>query len=318
MITALALSPALDVTYVVDRLQGIQRPREAVRVAGGKSLNAARAAVALGAHDVSAVAVLAGGAGADVAAAARGDGVSLTAIAGATPTRTCVSIFDAGAGELTEIYERPVAVSAAEADLVLDAALGASGAAGDWFLFSGGLPQSVAPETVAGVVRRVHQAGGRIAIDTHGPALQAGAAAGPDLVKVNRAEAVELLGCAPDVPGDRLVSRLHGFVAVAGRSSCVVVTDGEDGAWGFDGGEVLRAHRSGPVGAFPVGSGDSFLGGLMVAFEASLSLREALPLGSAAGAANAQVPGAARLDAAMARRLAAGIRVDSFSGSSVR
>lgn len=318
MITALALSPALDVTYVVERLQGIQRPREVVRVAGGKSLNAARAAVALGAHDVSAVAVLAGGAGADVAAAARGDGVSLTAIDGATPTRTCVSIFDAGAGELTEIYERPVAVSAAEADLVLDAALGAPGAAGDWFLLSGGLPQSLAPETVAGAVRRVHQAGGRIAIDTHGRALRAGAAAGPDLVKVNRAEAVELLGCAPDVPGDRLVSGLHGFVSGAGRSSCVVVTDGEDGAWGFDGGEVLRARRSGPVGAFPVGSGDSFLGGLMVAFEASFSLREALPLGAAAGVANAQLPGAARLDAAMARRLAAGIRVDTFSGSSAR
>ncbi|RCS60119.1 PfkB family carbohydrate kinase [Microbacterium sp. JB110] len=317
MITALALSPALDVTYVVDRLQGIQRPREAVRVAGGKSLNAARGRGARRTRRLRrrrARAARGGTCGAPLAATASADRDD----DGATPTRTCVSIFDAGAGELTEIYERPVAVSAAEADLVLDAALGAPGAAGDWFLLSGGLPQSLAPETVAGAVRRVHQAGGRIAIDTHGRALRAGAAAGPDLVKVNRAEAVELLGCAPDVPGDRLVSGLHGFVAGAGRSSCVVVTDGEDGAWGFDGGEVLRARRSGPVGAFPVGSGDSFLGGLMVAFEASFSLREALPLGAAAGVANAQLPGAARLDAAMARRLAAGIRVDTFSGSAAR
>ncbi|NNH55119.1 hypothetical protein HLB15_23150, partial [Promicromonospora citrea] len=60
MISALALSPSLDVTYEVEELSGIQRPLSVHKVAGGKALNAARAAATLGAR-VAAVAVLGGG-----------------------------------------------------------------------------------------------------------------------------------------------------------------------------------------------------------------------------------------------------------------
>ena len=52
MITCLGLSPALDVTYLLDRVEigAIHRPREVIRLAGGKAFNVARAVDTLGAR----------------------------------------------------------------------------------------------------------------------------------------------------------------------------------------------------------------------------------------------------------------------------
>ena len=49
-------------------------------------------------------------------------------------------------------------------------------------------------------------------------------------------------------------------------------------------------------GAYPVGSGDAFLGGLAVAIARGELVVEAARLGLAAGIANAHVPGAGMLD----------------------
>jgi 1-phosphofructokinase/tagatose 6-phosphate kinase len=83
----------------------------------------------------------------------------------------------------------------------------------------------------------------------------------------------------------------------------VVVTDGAAGAWATDGDQVLRARLTGHTGGFPVGSGDSFLGGLLVALDRGDDLPAAMALATAAGTANAQVPGAAILDPALTRRI---------------
>jgi fructose-1-phosphate kinase PfkB-like protein len=49
-------------------------------------------------------------------------------------------------------------------------------------------------------------------------------------------------------------------------------------------------------GAYPVGSGDAFLGGMAVAFARGDDVVEAARHGLAAGIANALVPGAGELD----------------------
>jgi sugar/nucleoside kinase (ribokinase family) len=61
-------------------------------------------------------------------------------------------------------------------------------------------------------------------------------------------------------------------------------------------------------GDYPVGSGDAFLAGLLTALTAdpAVAWHEAARLGLGAAAANAEVPGAARVDPARARDLAAG------------
>jgi len=307
MISALALSPSLDVTYVVDALEGIQRPREVRRVGGGKALNAARAAATLGAR-TAAVAVLAGGSGEDVAAGARADGVDLHVVPGTHPTRTCVSVLAAETGALTEIYESAVPVEPDTLDRAVGLALDLAARDSGWWLLSGGLPGTIAPSVVGTVVGRLRAAGASVAVDSHGPALTGAVGEGPDLVKVNRAEAAELLGVPVDTPGPGLVTGLRDR-----SGGLVVVTDGAEGAWASDGTSVLRVRLEGHVGRFPVGSGDSFLGGMLVALDAGASLAEAVALGAAAGTANAQVPGAAVLDADLARRLVGEVEVETVA-----
>ena len=84
VIAFVAASPSIDRTHVVDAVTPgeIHRPQAVVAVAGGKALNAARAAHALGA-DVHAIALLGGHTGRWVAAALEEEGVTCDAVRGA-------------------------------------------------------------------------------------------------------------------------------------------------------------------------------------------------------------------------------------------
>lgn len=63
------------------------------------------------------------------------------------------------------------------------------------------------------------------------------------------------------------------------------------------------AGRLAAWGPYSVGSGDAFLAGLVVALGRGAPWPRALAGGMAAGAANAEQPGAGRLDAARAAEL---------------
>lgn len=313
MIGAVALSPSLDVTYVVRSLHGIQRPLEVHRVAGGKALNAARAAATLGAR-VAALAVLGGGSGTMVADGARGDGVRLEVLESPEPTRTCVSVLAQDTGELTEIYEHATPVGRELFDRVLAGVPGLlGGGPGDepgWCLLSGGVPVDLGDRALAEVSRAVRDAGARVAVDSHGPALRVALdEVRPDVVKVNRAEAAELMGAlagttAAGATAAELAGALH-----ARTGALAVVTDGTAGSVAVDGSVALRVTLDGPVGSFPVGSGDSFLGGLLVALDRGGSVADAMRLATAAATANAQLPGAARFDLTVVDRLLPRVRL---------
>jgi len=299
VITVAALSPALDVTYLVDALDGIQRPREVHRTAGGKALNAARAAVLLG-GDVEAVAVLGGGTGDVVAEAARGDGLRLSVVRQRSLTRTCVSVHADDHEDLTEIYEPAPAPDDDAFDELVGALATTLRARPGWCAVSGGMPAALGPDVLVGLVAGVPE-GCRVAVDSHGPALHRLLDAGrpPELLKVNRAEAAEALGVDP---GTDLGELVHGLRSRTGGT--VVVTDGRAGARAADDHGSWHVALDGVRGSYPVGSGDAFLGGLLVALDAGLDLVGALRLATGAAAANALVPGAGRFDPHVARELA--------------
>ncbi|WP_019137199.1 1-phosphofructokinase family hexose kinase [Cellulomonas massiliensis] len=300
MITVAALSPALDVTYLVDALDGIQRPREVHRTAGGKALNAARAAVLLG-GDVEAVAVLGGGTGAVVAEAARADGLPLTVVEQQALTRTCVSVHAADHEGLTEIYEPAPAPDERAFQALLSSWRARLAQRPGWCVVSGGMPAGLGPDVLVRLLDGLPP-GCRTAVDSHGPALRRLLADGPppDLLKVNRAEAAEATGEDPAGELGVLADALR-----AATGGLVVVTDGPAGARGVDAAGSRHAALTGVHGSYPVGSGDAFLGGMLVALDRGDDLTAALRTGTGAAAANALVPGAGRFDPAVARDLAA-------------
>jgi 1-phosphofructokinase family hexose kinase len=300
-------NPSIDKLFVAEAVVpgAIHRPRRLVARAGGKGLNVARAAHALGA-DVRAVALLAGHAGRWVAEALAGDGVACDLVWGDGETRTSLSV--AAQGAMTEFYERGDAPGAAAwtafADAVAAAAAARGGAA--WVSVSGSMPPGVDPGQAAKLVRRARAAGALVAVDQHGPTLEHALAAGPDLVKVNRHEAAEATGAGDPAQAAAVLRERQ--IAAGAAGPAAIVTLGEEGAIGvLPDGRRVRATL-GAHGPYPTGSGDSFLAGLLTARHDGAPWDAALAAALGAAAANAEAEGASTLDAARARELAARAR----------
>lgn len=306
MITVAALSPSLDLTYLLDhyRLGQVHRTPGPVAVAGGKALNMARATRAMGA-DVEVVTLLGGAGGRRVAELAATEGLALVEVEAGAQTRTCFSVADSGTGELTEIYEDSPPVEPhvlAEFTAVLTERLQARPG---WLSISGRGPSGTTDAVAVLVGLGIGQQA-PVAVDTHGEALPGAVAAGPRLVKVNRAEAAELLGRPVEDDLVQMAAEVHRRSGAA-----VVLTDGTAGSVAVD--DVSRTRVAPPTrrGDYPVGSGDSFLGGLLAALDQGADLDEAVRLGTGCAVANALVPGQGHFDAELARRLAAEVQVES-------
>jgi 1-phosphofructokinase family hexose kinase len=291
MILCVAANPSIDRLFTVERLVpgSIHRPAEFVQVPGGKGLNVARAATALG-GDVRAAALLGGHAGRWIAQELEAEAVPLHAAWAAAETRSSLSVAGALEG-LTEFYEHGLPVTAGEwatfAELV--AGLAAEAA---WMTLSGSLPVGAPADgylPLAGLTR--------VAFDTR----EAGLDGRPDIVKLNAAEA----GHATSADTSDRAGAIAAAAALHDRTGgAAIVTRGEDGAvMVTPEGERLDG-RVESRGSYPVGSGDAFLAGLVVALDGGAVWPEALRAALGAGAANAEQPGAGRLDRSRAAELA--------------
>jgi 1-phosphofructokinase/tagatose 6-phosphate kinase len=299
-----AANPSIDRLYEVDRLAigEIHRPRLALAVPGGKGLNAARAAATLG-GSVTAVAIIAGRAGDWIAEQLVELGIQSAIARAGGETRTCVSILDRAMGSMTEIYEPGAEIEPTAWD-ALETIVRTELNRGDVFAIalSGSLPPGAPQDGYARIARIASAASAPVVVlaDTYGPALTTVLAERPAVVKLNALEAAEASGVpVEDVPSAFDATRV---LRKAG-AGCVVVTLGGGGAVVETGDE--RAHLIPPdrPGSYPVGSGDAFLGGLAVGLQRGETAIEAARLGLAAGIANAQIPGAGRLDPATAAEI---------------
>lgn len=291
MIVALALSPSLDVTYEVDALAvgDITRPTAVTRVAGGKALNVARSAAALGA-DVLAVAALGGPTGAWVGDLLAADGLAVEPVELAATTRTCLAIVESRASATsTDVYEQATALTAEEWSAYVSVVRAVAAARpGAWFALSGSIPPGVPLAALAELLGELRAGGARVAVDGSGAGLRA-TVGGADLVKVNRSEAAELL--RSDLPDAETAA-----AALRARYGVVaIVTDGVNGAWASAPDHDGPAPAPQSIGRFPAGSGDSFLGGLLAALDRGDPLGTALRLAADAAERNARVPGQAIL-----------------------
>ncbi len=302
MIVCAAANPSIDRLFEVDQLRpgGIHRPAAFTALAGGKGLNVARAVACLG-EPVHAVALVGGHAGRFIADGLASERIAASFAWCAGETRSSLSVLDRGTGALTEFYEQREPVSEQEwsgferavSDAMVDAA---------WLTLSGSLPPGAPVDGYAQLTATARNAGARVALDSRGDALARGLAASPDVIKVNVAEAEETLG--------RTLESVDGALAGAAELArlcpqppqLVVVTRGAEGLVAVDRDGRGWRGRSDGGGHFTVGSGDAFMAGLVVALRREAARPLALAL--AAGAANAELPGAGVLVRARAERLA--------------
>jgi 1-phosphofructokinase family hexose kinase len=292
-----AANPSIDRLYEVNRLDvgSIHRPAAALAVAGGKGLNAARAAAGVG-GSITAVGIVAGRSGDWIAEQLVELGIDGRWARSRGETRTCISILDRSTREMTEIYERgeeiePTAWPALE--VIVRAQLARADVVA--IALSGSLPPGAPTDGYARIARLAAACPAPVPVlaDTYGAALGAVLAEHPAIVKLNAAEAGDASGSrVADVASAAAATRV---LRDAGAER-VVITLGADGAVAAGAGVLAHLIPPDVRGSYPVGSGDAFLGGLAVGWQRGMSFVEAARLGLAAAIANAQVPGAGRLD----------------------
>jgi 1-phosphofructokinase family hexose kinase len=314
VILCVAANPSIDKLFEVERVTPgeIHRPEGFVQVPGGKGLNVARAAHSLGA-DVLATGILAGHAGRWLIEALAAEGVPGTFAWVRGETRASLSVADRASGGLTEFYERGDDIGEGGWELLEEVVRGAV-AGRSWMTMSGNLPPGAPDDGYARLIAIARAAGVRTALDARERALAEGIEARPDLVKVNEEEAAWLLG-DPIASLDDAARSATAIRERLGGSGAGIVTCGAEGAVvaGPDG-HVLHG-RLFVRGPYPVGSGDAFLGGLVTALDRGDPWREAVRLALGAATANAEMPGAGRLDPLVAAELAARADLVVESGS---
>jgi 1-phosphofructokinase family hexose kinase len=293
MILCITPNPALDRTLTVPglRLGEALRATHSFVAAGGKGLNAARVVRALG-DRVLCAGFLGGHSGHLLADLAEREGLPAAWTWFAGETRTSIILFDPQGGDATVVNEPGPAVTPDDwARLTADVLRAAANC--DYICLSGSLPPGSTPELFAGLLHGLVMAGKRVWVDTSGAALVAALAVEPIGIKINGAEATEIVGHPIEHPVEALAAARELRRAAAGP---VILTLGGRGAIlaGADGGwhaqpPALRAVST-------VGSGDAFFAGLVVGLARGLGEPEALRQAVAAGAANALRVGGGRLE----------------------
>ncbi len=277
----------------------VWRAASASAACGGKGVNAARAVRCLG-HRAVCAGLIAGHGGRLAATLADEEGLEAAWTRFDGETRTCVIVVG-DRGEATVINEPGPAITAADwRRLIADAAEAV--AACDAACIAGSLPPGCPAGGLAALVAAVGGGGRPVWVDTAGPALAEAIAAGA-MVKINALEAAALLGREPATAIDAAAAaaeiRRRGAAAVS-------ITCGDEGAVLVEAAGTWRARPPRIRAVSAVGSGDSFLAGLVVGLAEGRGPGEALRLAVAAGAANALRTSAGILDSDdLARMLAA-------------
>lgn len=282
MIVTVTPNAALDKTVVVPGFSVGQTNRGAIdRIeVGGKGINVARTLRELGCP-VVATGFLAGDGGREIAALLGQQGIDTDFVVVPGETRVNLKIVDPLAGLETEINE-PGCEIPADALVALAARLKALARRAALMVFAGSLPPGLPADTYARFIRLAREEGVPTVLDAAGAALKHGIAAGPDLVKPNRAEVEELLGIGL-VDDDALASAVRRLLAMGARS--LVISLGAKGALSASPAGAWRARSAALAARNTVGAGDAMVAALACALTRAVTPPEALRLAVAAGAA---------------------------------
>ena len=179
-----------------------------------------------------------------------------------------------------------------------------SWAAGGWLTISGSLPRGAPDDGYRDLVAEAREAGVLAAVDAEGERLRLALEAQPDVVKVNQAEARELLGVPTARREEALAAASKLRDLSGGDGHAGVVTRGAEGVVVAAPDGTLYEGRLYVRGRFPVGSGDAFLAGLIAGLDGGEAWDESLCRALGAATANAEIAGAGKLDSARAAELA--------------
>jgi 1-phosphofructokinase family hexose kinase len=274
VITVVGFSPAVDVTYTLEKLVpgASQRVSTKTSKAGGKAVNVASVLTTLGVANNVAL-PLGGSSGKFILEDLARRGISVTKFPIASPTRTCVAIV---AQEATVVNEPASALTESEysefEELVKKEVLGSR-----IVIFSGSIPANYSQDRFGKLVEDIKKTSKTVLVDCSGDWLVTAASSGADFLKPNESELAEVF---PALSESQALEKLLELGA-----SSVYLSLGEGGGrYKNDNEDVLVQVPK--LSGNATGAGDAFVAGFASALAQDLTLEEKLILASAcAGAA---------------------------------
>ena len=261
MIVTVTPNPSVDRTLFVDTWSPGQVMRASGRLVepSGKGVNVTIALHRHG-HDTLAVLPIGGSSGEQLVALMDHVGIAYVAVPIGGEIRTNVTIVERS-GRDSKVNESGPTLSGAESEALLRATLDAV-SRGEWLAACGSIPPGLHDDYFARIVSAVRARGGRVAVDTSGPALVSAVDAGPELIKPNVGELAEVVGASLETFADVVEAAQQ--VRSRGVSQ-VLVSLGPDGVLHVGPEGVL--HGTVTVGQVvsTVGAGDAALAGFLSA-----------------------------------------------------
>jgi 6-phosphofructokinase 2 len=287
-VVTLTLSPTIDLAFQSNEIRPIRKNRVVGQRtdAGGGGINVARALKELGA-EARAIYLSGGATGLVLNELVLKLGVPAKCIEIAGGTRISFTVLE----EISGLEYRFVSDGSALVEAEWQSALSElGGCEADYVVASGSLPPGVPVDFYARLAAIVRGKGGRLILDTSGPALQAAISAGGIYLAKPSVGEFETLTHRKFESISELVEAATSLVA-SGAVENLAVSMGRDGA--------LLVHRSGALrlrgpkvkAVSAVGAGDSFVAGMTFALARGDHVEDAFMRGMAAGAAAVLTPG---------------------------
>ena len=274
MISVVCLSPAIDVTYRVEKvvLGESNRVLEVQKRPGGKGVNVARVLQQLGASPRLHI-PLGGANGAWIISELQKLGVETQVVPIAAETRSALAVVSE---EVTVFNEPAAAISEAEL-----ASLEGDLERSEVMIVSGSIPSSISPERFGEFLALCKTKTDQLIVDTSGEYLIT-AAKDATYLKPNAWELLQATGLPLNEAVEKI--RKHG--------AKVILSLGEDGVE-LHSDEVISAKAQAQVGN-PTGAGDAMVAGF--AYKLNVSEKTALEFGCALSAASVRSEVAGEFD----------------------
>ena len=284
MISTVTLNPSIDKTVYIEKLA----PNDTNRItrietdAGGKGINCSRMLKRLG-IDANVVVFLGGSLGEYIRTTLSREGIAVSHIETSKPTRTCIAIEESNGKPPTTLNEKGGPIDHDEfvnlLELVKNIAVDSQ-----YVVFGGSVPLGLNQDAYNVLIQICNAKGCKTILDTDGAALVEGIKAKPFMVKPNRAEAERLLGKSFSTKTDIYYAALK--IADMGIP-LAIISLGKQGSVAAYEGYVYDVSSPKVRTVSTIGSGDSFVAGVVSAIERGENIEDALRLGAAAGAATA-------------------------------
>lgn len=287
-IAALALNPAVDLSFSVDALRPIHKMRgtDERHDPGGGAINVARVFVRLG-GDARCYYLSGGAGGAALDALLDLHQLVRMRVPIEGETRISTTVLERASGQEYRFTTDGPEVGPQEAERVL--ALLAD-ARCEFIVASGSLPRGLADDFYADVAALASKRGIRLVLDSSGRGLAGGLSGNRVfLVKPSIGELRGLTGLSLET--EESIADAARELVDKGRAEHVAVTMGNLGAMLVNAEGMQRLPAIPVTVASAVGAGDSFLAAMIFALAAGKPMAEALRHGIAAGAASVLNPG---------------------------